>query len=213
MIELLGEIEVRRRGGKRPRLRGSFPYGTLATVRDRGRVRKETIASRAFAFAIEDRDREINLLLGHSFGAPLASRRAAGNLEIEDTAEAVRFEATLPEEARQPTWMRDAVLAIEAGLVSGVSPGFSVPPKGVVPDAERFVPEPGNPGVHIREIHQAVLFELSAVTRPAYNGTSIEARAWREYEAETRGRMGRVAGSSALGGDSRAFGNRRRIWL
>lgn len=195
---VLGEIEVRRRGGKRPRLRGSFPYGQLATVRDRGRVRKETIASRAFSFAIEDETREINLLVGHSFAAPLASR-GAGNLKIADTAEAVRFEAVLPEEAGQPTWMRDALLAIEAGLVSGISPGFTVPPRSVVPGAERMVAEPGNPGVMIREIHEAVLLELSAVTRPAYGGTSIEARAWRE-----------IAGTEPPAAVTRP---RRRLWL
>ena len=190
---LLGEIEVRRRSGRRPRLRGSFPYGKLATVRNRGRVRKERIASRAFSFAIEAPDREINLLAGHSFAAPLASKRS-GSLSIKDSADAVTFEATLPVEADQPTWMRDAVKAVEAGLVGGISPGFIVPPKGVVPNAERFVPEPGNPDVSIREIRAAVLLEMSLVTRPAYSSTTVTTREWRELtgqEAPQR-RMGRV---------------------
>lgn len=180
---MLGEIEVRRRSGRRPRLRGSFPYGKLATVRNRGRVRKERIASRAFSYAIEAEDREINLLFGHSFGAPLASKQA-GSLVVRDGARAVRFDATLPVEAEQPTWMRDAVKAVEAGLVGGISPGFIVPPKSVVPDAERFVPEPGNESVAIREINAAVLLELSLVTRPAYRETTVEARAWRELAGD-----------------------------
>ena len=189
---LLGEIEVRRRSGRKPRLRGSFPYGKLATVRNRGRVRKERIASRAFAFAIEDAEREINLLFGHSFDAPLASR-SAGSLVVADAAEAVTFEARLPVEADQPTWMRDAVRAVDAGLIGGISPGFIVPPKGVVPDAERFVPEPGNPDVSIREVRQAVLLELSLVTRPAYQETTVEARA-----------LAALAGAAP---------RRRRVWL
>lgn len=176
---MLGTVELRRRSGRRPQLRGSFPYGKLATISNRGRVRKERIASRAFGFAIDDAEREISLLYGHSYDTPLASR-AAGSLVIADSAEAVSFRATLPREAEQPTWMRDTVLAVEAGLIGGLSPGFIVPPQDVVPGAQRFVPEPGNPSVSIREIAEAVLLEMSLVTRPAYGGTTVEARAWCE---------------------------------
>ena len=38
-----GCLEIRQRGGGRS-LSGSFPYRRTATVRDRGRVRKETSA-------------------------------------------------------------------------------------------------------------------------------------------------------------------------
>ena len=71
-------------------------------MRNRGRVRKERFASRAFAFAIQDAEREINVLVGHSYQQPLASRRA-GSLKITDSDEAVTFEAQLPAEADQPT--------------------------------------------------------------------------------------------------------------
>ena len=46
----------------------------------------------------------------------------------------------------------------------------------MVPDAERLIPEPGNPGVSIREINQAVLYELSIVSRPAYASTKLDLR-------------------------------------
>ena len=42
--------------------------------------------------------RKIDLLVGHDFGKPIASRQS-GSLTIADSAEAVTFEATLPEEA------------------------------------------------------------------------------------------------------------------
>ena len=42
--------------------------------------------------------------------------------------------------------------------------------------AEVLVPEPGNPGVMIREIREALLFEISLVTRPAYPETTIQRR-------------------------------------
>ena len=130
---------------------------------------------RALAFAVEDEAREIHLLSGHSFDRPLASKRR-GTLRLEDRDDGLRFEADLPEEAEQPSWMRDTVLALQGGLVGGISPGFSVPPASV-PNAEQVIPEPGNPGVQIRVIRQAVLYELSLVTRPAYPATELDLRA------------------------------------
>ena len=167
------ELELRQRGRH---LVGSFPYGSLATMASRGRVRKERFSPRAFAFAINDESREINLLADHRFGRPLASRQG-GTLQIEDTPKGVFFDATLPPESKQPSWMVDAVLSVRAGLTRGISPGFNVPPRSVVPNAEELIPEPGNAAVQIRQINQAVLFELSLVTRPQYLGTEIDIRA------------------------------------
>ena len=168
-------LEIRQRGAGRL-LAGRFPYRSRAVVRDRGRVRKEEFLQRAFAFAVEDDAREIHLLAGHSYDRPIASKRR-GTLRLEDTDDALRFEADLPGEAAQPSWVRDTVLQLEAGLVGGISPGFAVPPVSAVPDAEALIPEPGNPGVQIRVIRQAVLHELSLVTRPAYPATDVDLRA------------------------------------
>ena len=168
------ELETRRGGGFSAFF-GSFPYRSRATVRDRGRVRKEEFVEGAFAFALQDQSRDIHLLAGHDYGKPLASRNA-GSLELEDTADALRFRATLPPEADRPTWMQDAVKATAAGLTVGVSPGFRVPPRSTVPNAEELIPEEGNPGVSIRRINQAVLFELSLVTRPAYGDSTADVR-------------------------------------
>ena len=51
-IILDGELEIRARGDRRT-LAGMFPYNRQATVRDRGRVRKERIGARAFGWQIE----------------------------------------------------------------------------------------------------------------------------------------------------------------
>lgn len=155
-------------------LAGRFPYGSLATVSDRGRRRKETIRPRAFRFAIEEEpERRIDLLVGHDFGKPLASRQA-GSLDISDAADAVTFEARLPIDP--PSWVVDAERAIDAGLMVGLSPGFRVPPTSAVPGAEELIPEPGNPGVQIRQINAAVLRELSVVTAPAYTDAAVDLR-------------------------------------
>ena len=157
-------------------LAGAFPYGKQATVSSRGRVRKERIEPKAFRFAIEvEPQREINLLYGHSFDKPLASRRA-GSLVLADSDDALDFAAALPAAKDSPGWVNDAMAAVGAGLAVGISPGFQVPPSSAVPDAEVEVPEPGNPGVSIRSIRAAVLYELSIVTRPAYEDAAIEPR-------------------------------------
>ena len=170
-----GELEIRQRGGGRS-LFGSFPYRSQATIRDRGRVRKERFEPGSFNFALNDEAREISVLAGHDFDRPLGSR-LQGSAVFTDTAGALTFEVSLPAEGRQPSWVRDTMLAVEAGLVRGISPGFVIPPRHVVPDAERLIPEPGNPGVEIRVINAAVLREMSIVTRPAYPDTSAELRA------------------------------------
>ena len=194
------ELEVRAsRGGRK--LRGSFPYRSPATISDRGTVRKEAFESGAFSFQLGRFERvqseldaavkaafdaevqaelrrqlaalNVDLLRGHSFDAPIASM-LRGSLQIEDSRDALRFSADIPDPA--PSWIEDTVRAVDAGLIRGVSPGFRIPPKNIVPDAERFVPEPGNPDVKIRTIRQAMLFELSLVTRPAYVGSDIAMR-------------------------------------
>ena len=169
------ELEIRRAGGKST-LSGRFNYGSTATIRDRGRVRKETFEPRAFRYAIEDETRPIDVLVGHNFGMPIASRKA-GTLQIADGEDAVVFEARLPDDP--PSWIADAERAIAAGLMVGLSPGFSVPPASAVPDAERLEPEPGNEAVQVRVIREAVLREFSVVTSAAYTDATVDLRAER----------------------------------
>ena len=166
-------LELRQRGR---RLSGRFPYGRTATMKATGKVRKEMIVSGAFNFALRDLTREIQVLSGHNFDRPLGSR-IRGSAEFIDSVEALEFEVRLPELSQRPSWIRDAVLAVEGGLVAGISPGFRIPPKSINENAERFVPEVGNEGVEIREIHDSILYELSLVSRPAYTETSLEIRA------------------------------------
>ena len=167
------KLEMRRSGDKKI-LTGRFNYGSTATIRDRGRVRKERFEPRAFRFAIENEARQIDILVGHDFGKPVASRKA-GTLEIEDSAAAVTFEAQLPDDP--PSWAVDMEKSVVAGLMVGLSPGFVVPPASAVPDAERFEPEPGNPGVQTRVIRAAVLREFSVVTAPVYPDAAVDLRA------------------------------------
>ena len=173
LISWEGNLEVRRIGGARV-LQGVFPYGRTATMSDRGRVRKESISSRAFSFAIDDPAQPIDILVGHSWQRPIASRKA-GNLEITDTSEGVLFEARLSDDP--PSWEVDMEKSVRAGTMTGLSPGFRVPPRSVVPNGEDLIPEPGNPDVQIRRVNQAVLREMSTVTSGAYLDAMVELRA------------------------------------
>lgn len=156
-----GSLELRAEGGA-TRLTARFPYGRETEIAP---GRHEVIAPRAFRARIESGG-DIHLLSGHDFEKPLASR-AAGSLTLTDTDQALTLEARI---AAGTTWAQDFLAAHAAGLIRGLSPGFRVPVGG-----ERI--ERRGDGIR-RTIDAADLFELSAVTVPAYPAAQIEARNW-----------------------------------
>lgn len=160
-----GGLELRSEGGA-TRLRATFPYGAETELAP---GRHEVIAPRAFAPRIEAGD-EIHLLAGHDFNRPLASRQA-GNLTLRDSDDALVIEAEID---AATSWAADFIAAHRAGLIRGLSPGFRVPRGG-----ERIETRAG--GI-LRTIERAELFEISAVTRPAYPDAQIEARSWETHQ-------------------------------
>ena len=180
-------LEIRSQD-KRPTIVGRFPYKALATLQDRGTVRKESIEPGAFSFSINAPDRDVHLLVGHSYDKPIASKEA-GTLEFNDTEDFLEFIAQIPPGAERATHITDLLIMLASGLIKGVSPGFRVPPKAVVPGAEKLIPEPGNPGVMIRQLFQLVLYELSLVTLPAYRESQAELRSLRNLEARPMRRI------------------------
>jgi uncharacterized protein len=157
----LGDMEIRSEGGE-TRLRAVFPYARETELTP---GRRETIAPRAFAARI-DTGADIHLLSAHDFAKPLASR-AAGTLTLRDTDAALEVEARID---NGTSWARDFLAAHASGLIRGLSPGFQVPQGGET--IERRGQD------LLRTITKADLFELSAVTRPAYESAQIEARNW-----------------------------------
>jgi len=156
-----GALEVRSEGGT-TRLRATFPYG-VSTVLAPGR--EEVIAARAFST-----DGTVHLLSGHDYEKPLASTEA-GNLTLRNGDDALEVEATIEDGT---SWARDFVAAHKAGLIRGLSPGFRVEPGG------EHVTRSGD-GL-LRTITAARLYEVSAVTRPAYSQAQIEARSWETHQ-------------------------------
>ena len=176
-----GGLELRRERGGSVRLAGRFPYNKRAVLSDGGRTgrpRKEVIAPRAFAYRVDRPDEDIHFLVGHSYDRPLASRRA-GTLLIFDSEDALTFEAILSAEMQRVSYVADFLAGFAAGLVMGLSPGFRIPPPRTVPDAETVEDEDPEEGTAIiRTVNQALLYEISAVTRPAYDEAQIEERNW-----------------------------------
>jgi uncharacterized protein len=164
----LGSLEVRAEGGE-TRLRAAFPYGAETELAP---GRREVIAARAFADRIEAGE-DIHLLSGHDYEKPLASR-AAGTLTLRDTDAALVLEARID---GGTSWARDFLAAHAAGLIRGLSPGFRVPAGGEKIEARGQA--------LLRTIMRAELYELSAVTVPAYPQAQIEARAWDAGMAES----------------------------
>lgn len=175
-----GGLELRRKAGGGVRLAGRFPYNSRATLSDGGRTgrpRKEAFAAGAFRHSVETMQ-EVHLLVGHSFDRPLASR-GAGTLKLTDTPAALVFDADIAPEIESVSYVRDALALLAAGQIAGISPGFRIPPERTVPNAETVTEEdPAEGNALIRTINEAILFELSLVTRPAYPETQIEARNW-----------------------------------
>lgn len=165
---LHGGLEVRNGAGGETRLAGRFPYGAATTLSAGRESRREVFSARAFSERI-DSGEDVHLLVHHDFEKPLASR-AAGTLELRDGDDALEIEATLALELREVSYVRDFLGALGAGLVRGLSPGFTV-----AEDGER-VKRDGD-GL-IRVVSRANLIEISAVTKPAYPSAQIEARSW-----------------------------------
>jgi HK97 family phage prohead protease len=175
-------LELRASPNGARRISGRFPYNSKAVLSDggkAGRPLKERFAPGAFTYSLKA-PADIHLLVGHSFDRPLASKNA-GTLAFDDTPEALTFEAEVVPEVARTSYATDLFSLILSGLVVGLSPGFRIPPPAAVPpdQAEKVEEEPPDEGrALIRTILQAILFELSIVTRPAYPDAQVEARNW-----------------------------------
>lgn len=162
-----GALELRQEAGG-VRVSGRFPYN-VETELVPGRF--ELFEPRAFSGRIEAGE-DVHLLSGHDYQKPLASRQS-GSLTLRETPEALELEARIE---GGTSWAADFLAAHKAGLVRGLSPGFRVSPGG------EQIERRGN-GL-LRRINRAELFELSTVTRPAFELAQVEARSW---QAESMG--------------------------
>ncbi|MCR9128446.1 MAG: HK97 family phage prohead protease [Alphaproteobacteria bacterium] len=172
---LASGLELRREGDGSVTVAGRFPYGTETTLSDAGgREVRERIEPGAFSDAMRE-DADVHLLAAHSFDRPLASTRS-GTLTLRDTAEALEIEARITPAILRAGYANDAIAAAEAGLSTGLSPGFRLPAERSTGEAWETAPD----GARVRRITRAMLAEVSLVTRPAYDTARATVQRHRE---------------------------------
>lgn len=148
------------------------PFGTETTIGDlkRGGFR-EKIAPGAFKKTLQERD--VVLLFNHNTDMPLARTSVSsgpGSLALrEDPAAGLRADS----EPVQTSYGQDLMALTRSGVVKGMSFGFEVV-KDAWTDDEGRSADP-SVGTH-RTIQEVKLHEVSAVTFPAYQTTTLSAR-------------------------------------
>lgn len=136
----------------------------------------ETIANGAFARYLAT-EGEVKALWNHNHDIVLGSR-AAGTLELTETSEGLYGSIEIN---KADTDALNAYARIQRGDVTGCSFGFDCV-------SDKFYDEDGTYRTVIREV--SPLYEVSPCTFPAYESTSVEARARldeikKEHERET----------------------------
>jgi len=163
-----GNIEARASADGKKRLSG---YGIVfnSPSEDMGFI--EYIKPSALDRTMKDigevlylRDHKSELLLANTL---------AGTLKLSVDSHGLKFDAVLPDtELANDTWQN-----VKLGNLRGNSFGFIVPPNGCTWEAR---PD----GTTVRYISDLILMEVSTVSWPAYNSTSIDARALSEIRAK-----------------------------
>lgn len=184
-------LEVRADGRE---ISGNIKYlkkGMLRSGQGRGRNERalgEVITPRAFDFTLREvaaGREDIKLLAAHDVTRPLATA-ASDTLKINNTRSQLQFVATLVDTQAA----KDTIELIRTGIATGISFGFSLPPRRRVEEAVEMVREPatiegvdfppdeGVPGADIRVVKEAILREISVgVTFPVYRENQAELRA------------------------------------
>jgi hypothetical protein len=127
-----------------------------------GGMFREVIKPGAFRSAV-GRD-DVRALYNHDPNFVLG-RTIAGTLTIEEDAQGLRYDVAMP----GTTWARDLMVSVKRGDISQSSFAFRV--------AKDTWPTVTRGELPLREIEEVELFDVSPVTYPAYEATSVSARA------------------------------------
>lgn len=130
---------------------------------------REVFRPGAFKRALEKQD--VRALLDHDSGR-LLGRMSSGTLRLKEDERGLAVEIDLPDTADGQTVHK----LVERGDLSGMSFAFS--PQVEVWDETEDMP--------LREITDADLFEVSAVTFPAYEDTELALRSKEEADKEKK---------------------------
>jgi HK97 family phage prohead protease len=153
------EFEVREDGGT-PHLRGyASVFNTEAVIAG---LWREQVAPGAYRKTVQEAD--IRALWNHDTSLVLG-RNKAGTLRLAEDDKGLRVDITPPDTQAG----RDAVTSIKRGDVSQMSIAFSVV-------KQEWTAPANQTDLPLRTIREARLYEVSPVTFPAFETTSISAR-------------------------------------
>jgi uncharacterized protein len=151
-------------------LRGhAFTYGKLS--RDLGGFR-ERIKPGAAARALDAPGCDVRMLFNHNDSVVLG-RQSAGTLKLSETPDGLAFRCQLDKNNSQH---RDIYASVKRGDISDMSFAFNVPADGSGEDWTEETDENGQ-RCTVRSIKSFEhIYDVSVVTHPAYDGTSVSAR-------------------------------------
>lgn len=132
---------------------------------------REVLRKGCFKKTIQEYDQAA--LWDHETGKPLG-RRSAQTLELAEDDTGLFFRIFLGEQS----WANDAWISIQRGDVSGMSFSFRATPGKVIWTLAQ------NPSDDLREIFECMLYEISPVTFPAYEGTDVSAQQARAIKGD-----------------------------
>lgn len=131
----------------------------------------ERIAPGAFARSLANRKRDVRLYVNHNSDMVLASKRS-GTLRLAEDDRGLRVDADLPD----TSYANDLRALMEAGVVSKMSFGFSVPRGG-----DKWSDDGSE-----RVLRAVTLHEVSVVTGfPAYDATQAAVRSLEKLSERT----------------------------
>jgi len=164
-----GRLEIRTAGSRQLKLTGHAAVFDSEAQIDGFR---EIVRPGAFRESIRTDD--IRFLMNHAPDSVMARNRS-GTLHLEEDRLGLRIQATLDPE----DWdVRRLVGKVKAGHISGMSFAFAVPAGG---DRWSGDKKP------LRELLKVTLYDVSAVTFPAYDSTSVAVRARAQQMIDWRG--------------------------
>jgi HK97 family phage prohead protease len=171
------KLELRAEGsGKQPRIVGmAARFGAKTTIQ---RGLNEVIARGAFTKTLANGD-DVVLNFNHDENKIFA-RTGAGTLKLRETDEGLMFDAEVDPEI---SYVNDLYRSIRAGNISECSFQFST-----YPDGDSIGADPDESGAVLRTLKSVRLYDVSAVTYPAYGGgvTSVAARNVIATDVESR---------------------------
>ena len=139
----------------------AYAYGENEVIASSGSVRKQKVQPGAFSHSIEDPEQEITLSIGRDMVKGAIASKLAGTLRLTDDSKGLKVRAAgVPDTTAYIDYQKQ----VEAGMIPALVPMFRQA-EGAADRGYADIPEPGNPGVLIREYSAATLYGLALVLR------------------------------------------------